>query len=206
MGQSMGGWISTQLAAHYPELVHAVVLGDGGYFEDLPAGTDPLAHIESVRGAGWAQRLDAVLPSREMALSVFKSVPPFRDMWDANLEAMLDEGLEDLPDGSVRGRCAAVAAVSDSINYFKTGDDGVPYLHRDLAFIRCPVHLVRATRGFDLTPELSEPVLPESAVEAFKRALPQLTVETIDDTNHYTVNFGPRGIAAIATAVRSALQ
>jgi pimeloyl-ACP methyl ester carboxylesterase len=205
VGQSMGGWISTQLAAHYPDLVRAAVLGDGGYFRDLPSGCTPIAYVNSVMGEGWVQRLEAVLPSREMAMSIFKSAPPFRDLWDASLEAMLGESLEDLPDGSVRGRCVSTAAVSDSLDYFRSGDDGTPYLHTDLALIRCPFHLVRAPRGFELTPELTTPVMPEEAVAEFQGALPQLTVETVDDTNHYTVNFGPRGVAAIAAAVRRVL-
>jgi pimeloyl-ACP methyl ester carboxylesterase len=206
VGQSMGGWISAQLAAHYPDLVTAVVLGDGGYFLDLPSGCTPMAYVNSVMGEGWVQRVEAVLPSRETAMTIFKSAPPFRDLWDANLEAMLNEGLEDLPDGSVHGRCVSVSAVSDSLDYFRLGSDGVPYLRADLALLRSPVHLVRAPRGFELTPELSTPVMPEEAVAEFRRTVPQLTVETVEDTNHYTVNFGPRGVAAIAAAVRRAFE
>jgi hypothetical protein len=64
---------------------------------------------------------------------------------------------------------------------------------------------VRAPRGFDISPETQDPLLPEAAVEGFQRDLPQLTVETVPDTNHYTVNFGARGVTAIANAVRKLL-
>jgi pimeloyl-ACP methyl ester carboxylesterase len=203
VGQSMGAWIGLQLAAHHPDLVHALVLGDGGYFADLPSGTTPMDYVDSVMGAGWLDRMQAVLPSRDSALTILRSVPPFRDMWDDRVAAMLAESLEEQPDGTVRNRCSPVAATYDSLDYFTPAD--LPYVRRDLANVGCPVHLVRAPRGFDLTPELAAPLLPDSAVEGFQRALPQLTVETVPDTNHYTVNFGARGVAAIAAAVRASL-
>jgi hypothetical protein len=68
------------------------------------------------------------------------------------------------------------------------------------------VHLARAERGFDISPETAPPLIPESAVEQFQRALPQLTVETVPDSNHYSLNFGPQGVKVLAEAVRKALR
>jgi pimeloyl-ACP methyl ester carboxylesterase len=199
VGQSMGAWIGLQLAAHHSELVHALVLGDGGYFSDLSDGVSPREYVDSVMGAGWYERLQMELPSRDGALTLLQSIPPYKDMWDANVAAMLDECLEDTATGGVRNTCSSVAALTDSLDYFKPLD--APYVRTDLSRVHCPVHLVRAPRGFDLTPDLAAPLLSDRAVEEFSEAVPQLTVETIADTNHYSVNFGPAGVAAIATAV-----
>ena len=205
VGQSMGAWDGLQLAAHRPHLVGALVLADGGYFADLPAGVTPDDYVASVMGAGWQERLTAVLPSREVLLDAFKALRPFAVSWNDGLERMLLEGVEDVPEGGVRARCARVAAEVDAVDYFTPFGER-PYVRRDLALVRCPVHLVRAERGFDLSPETSGPLLPEAAVEAFRAELPQLSVETVPGTNHYSVNFGRPGVVVLADAVRKALS
>ncbi|HET7530384.1 MAG TPA: alpha/beta hydrolase [Mycobacteriales bacterium] len=204
MGQSMGAWNGLLLAADRPDLVGALVLGDGGYFTDLPDGVEPAAYVESVMGAGWSQRLAMVVPSREMLVTALRSAPPYRDLWGPDLEAMFDHGLETLPDGSVRNRCSVEGVVFDSTDYFTPRE--APYVRAALPRVTCPVHLVRAERGFDLSPETREPLLPTAAVEEFRRALPQLVVETVPDTTHYTVNFGPAGVVALAEAIRKAVR
>jgi pimeloyl-ACP methyl ester carboxylesterase len=164
----------------------------------------PEEHVDAIMGPGWVERMTAVVPSRAVLFTALQQVPPFRDSWSPELEAMFDAGLEELPDGSVRNRCSPVGARFDSIDYFTPRS--APYVRTDLARVTCPVHLVRAPRGFDISPETQEPLLPESAVEEFQRALPQLVVETVPDTNHYTVNFGRAGVVALAEAVRKACQ
>ena len=81
-----------------------------------------------------------------------------------------------------------------------------PYVRRDLGKVRCAVHLVRAPRGFDISPETTAPLMSEQAVEEFGNAVPQLVVETVPDTNHYTVNFGKAGVTALAKAIRKAVR
>lgn len=204
VGQSMGAWDGLQLAAHYPDLVGALVLGDGGYFADLPADTTPARFVDEAMGPGWLDRLSAVFPSRDVLFAALRQVPPFRDSWSPALEAMFDAGLETLPDGSVRNRCTPVAAKADTEDYFVP--PALPYVRADLQLVTCPVHLVRAPRGFDISPQTQAPLLPDAAVELFGRELPQLVVETVPDTNHYTVNFGRPGVTVLAEAVRKALR
>ncbi|MDX6285056.1 MAG: lipase [Frankiales bacterium] len=204
VGQSMGAWDGLQLAASHPDWVRSLVLGDGGYFADLPADANATEFVASVMGVGWLERMQMTLPSLEFALTAFASVPPYAEMWDDNLAALLAEGLEELPDGSVKIKCSIAGAEYDSVDYFRPFGE-LPYLRRGLAAVSCPVHLVRAPRGFDITPETAGPLIPEDAVEAFTREVPQLTVETVPDTNHYTLNFGRRGVTAIAEAVRKTL-
>lgn len=205
VGQSMGAWDGLQLAAHHPDQVGALVLADGGYFADLPDGVSPHDYVVSVMGAGWQDRLSAVVPSREVLLAGLRALAPYAVSWNDGLERMLLEGLEDAPEGGVRARCARVAAEVDAVDYFVPYGER-PYVRRDLALVHCPVHLVRAERGFDLSPETAAPLLSEQAVEAFRRELPQLSVETVPDTNHYSVNFGRPGVLVLADAVRKAFS
>lgn len=204
VGQSMGAWDGLLLAVHHPESLDALVLADGGYFCDLPSDVEPADFVDATMGPGWLDRLQSVYPSREVVFSVLQTIPPFRDTWGPALEAMLAEGLEDLPDGSVRNRCSPVGAEFDSLDYFSPRE--APYVKADLDRVRCAVHLVRATRGFDISPDTLEPLMPERAVEELRRVVPQLVVETVPDTNHYTVNFGKQGVVVLAEAVRKALR
>jgi pimeloyl-ACP methyl ester carboxylesterase len=201
VGQSNGGWIAGQLAAHYPDLVRGVVLGDGGYARALEPGEDPSGRAKAIMGDGWLDRLRMTVPSREMLLGAFKAMPAFSDWWNDDVETLLDAGLVEV-EGGVRSRCYDVAAETDTLDYYT----GTPHhVHADLALIRCPVHLVRAEHGFAISPETMPPMISDEAVEAFQEALPQLTVETVPGTNHYSVNFGPVGAAVIADAVRKLL-
>lgn len=198
VGQSNGAWIAEQLAAHYPHLVRALVLGDGGYFHALEPGEDPRERPRAIMGPQWLERLRLVFPSRDVVLGAFRGLPAFSGWWSEDLETLLDAGLVDV-EGGVRSRCLDIAADVDSIDYFT----GTPhYVHADLALIRCPVHLVRAQHGFAISPETMPPMISDAEVDEFKQALPQLTVENVQETNHYSVNFAVVGAQVIAEAVR----
>lgn len=202
IGQSMGAWVGSQLAAHYPSYVRAIVMGDGGYFTDLPDGVTPTESVKTIMGPAWLDRLRMTVPSREMVLGAFRALPAFAGWWGPDIEALLDAGLVDV-EGGVRSRCSDVGAEVDSVDYFEPA--GAPYVKTDLALVRCPAHLVRAEYGFAISPETMLPMMTERAVEEFQAALPQLTVETVPGSNHYSVNFGPTGAKVIAEAVRKYL-
>jgi pimeloyl-ACP methyl ester carboxylesterase len=204
VGQSMGAWDGLLLAAHHPETVGAIVLADGGYFVDLADDVEPEDFIDVAMGRGWYDRLSSVFPSREMVLSVLPTMAPYRDIWGPATEAMLGEGLEDLPDGTVRNRCFPPGIKFDTDDYFTPRS--APYVKQDLDKVHCPVHLVRATRGFDVNDETRAPLMPEDAVNELQGVIPQLTVETVPDTNHFTVNFGKAGVTVLAEAIRKATR
>lgn len=197
VGQSNGAWAAEQLAAHHPSLVRALVFGDGGYFRPLEPGEDPRERAKAVMGPQWIDRLRMTFPSRELVIQTFRSLPNFAPWWNDDVEALLDAGLVEA-DGGVRSRCLDTAADVDSIDYFT-------YARDDLALIRCPAHLVRGEHGFALSPETMPPMISDAEVEQFQELLPQLTVETVPGTNHYSVNFAPAGAAVIADAVRKSL-
>ncbi|MGH9273986.1 MAG: alpha/beta hydrolase, partial [Acidimicrobiales bacterium] len=66
------------------------------------------------------------------------------------------------------------------------------------AALTCPVHLIRAPRNLMDEPT---PLLPDFLVEQWQTVLPRLTDEVVEDTNHYTVVFDPRGAAVVAERV-----
>ena len=204
VGQSMGAWDGLLLAAYRPELVGAIVLADGGWFQELPDGVTPEEFVDVAMGRGWYDRLNAVLPSKEVVLGVLPTMPPYKDIWSPAAEAMLLEGLEELPDGTVRNSCFAPGVKFDTDDYFTPLE--APYVKTDIAPVSCPVHLVRATRGFDVNEETQPPLMPEGAVDELRGVLPQLVVETVPDTNHFTVNFGRAGVTVLAEAVRKAVR
>lgn len=204
VGQSMGAWQVLQLAAHHPELVRALVLLDGGWFADLPAGTAPAQVMADVMGEGWDARLDLVFPSADAVIGAFRAHPAFQGWWSDDLERHLREGLEELPDGTARSRAFRAGVVADCEDYFHPRGQR-PAVRADLARVQVPVTLVRATSGFLVSPTSMAPLVPEEACAGFARELPQLRVVTVEGTNHYSVNYGPEGTAAAAAAVREAL-
>ena len=201
VGQSMGAWVAEQLAAHHPDLVRGLVLGDGGYFTDLLPGESPAERITSIMGPVWLDGLRMTFPDGRAIIDRYQYLPAFAGWWNDDVEALLQAGVEEVS-GGVRSRCYDRGAEYDSLDYFRGSP---PYVKADLAKVACPVHLVRAEQGFALSPDTMAPMMSEQCVAEFAAALPQLTVETVPGSNHYSVNFGPAGAAAIADAVRTML-
>lgn len=201
VGQSMGAWVGEQLAAHHPALVRALVLGDGGYFTDLAPGESAEERITSIMGPVWLDGLRMTFPDFGLFLDRYRALPAFAGWWNDDVEALMRAGVEEV-DGGTRSRCYADGAAYDSVDYFRGSP---PYVKADLARVECPAHLVRAELGFALSPDTMAPMMSERCVAEFQEALPQLTVETVPGSNHYSVNFGPEGAAVIADAVRKSL-
>jgi pimeloyl-ACP methyl ester carboxylesterase len=203
VGTSMGAWIATQVAAHHPDLVRAVVLVDGGYLDLLPAGTDPVDFVNGVL-LGGLDHLDMVIPDLELAIAVAKQSPGLSGIWDANLEASLREGYRPV-DGGVRSRLTHFAAAADATSYNDPIDS--PYLRRDISLISCPAHLITAPYGLPVdAATASPPIMSATAIEELSSALPQLTIEQTTGENHFSVCLGDASNALVMPAVRRLLS
>lgn len=204
VGTSMGAWIGTQLAAHHADLVHSLVLVDGGYLQLLPAGTDPVAFINLVL-LGALDRMDAVLPlDIETVVTATSAAPGLRGVWDADLEASMREGFEEV-EGGVRGVLRRLGADADARSYNDPVDD--PYLRRDVATLTCPAHLITAPAGLPIDEEsVSPPIMPAAAVDELRQAVPHLTVEEAPGTNHFSACIGPVSNGLVVAAVQRLLR
>ncbi|HEX3705183.1 MAG TPA: alpha/beta hydrolase [Mycobacteriales bacterium] len=193
VGESMGGYVSVVFAARYPELVHSIVLVDGGIPLELPEGVPVEAVVQAVLGPA-IERLSMTFESEAAYLDFWRVHPAVSEDWNADVEDYLRYDLVgDSP--ALRSRVSAAAVEGDLADQLSN-----PALIADsLASLRCPITLLRATRGLLNQPE---PLLPDALVDPWREKLPQMSVEIVDDTNHYTLMFGSRGAERIAAAVR----
>ena len=199
VGTSMGAWIATQLAAHHPDLVRALVLVDGGYLQLLPPGTDPVEFVNLVL-LGGLDRLDLVLPGFDVVLPVLQAAPGLSSIWDDDVERSMCEGFEPA-DGGIRSTLRGAAGRADARSY----NDPVeaPYVREDIGLIHCPAHLITAPQGLPIDAEtFSPPIMPAQSVAELRAALPQLTVEEAPGTNHFTVCIGPVSNTLVVAATR----
>ena len=192
VGESMGAYVGVTFAAKYPELVKSFVLVDGGIPLPLPEGIPTDVLLNAALGPA-IERLGMTFPSVDAYFDYWRVHPAVGEGWNADIEDYLryDLGGEE---PALRSRVSLEAVKGDHTDMLTN-----PAVIADsLATLKCPMRLIRATRGLLNQPE---PLLPEPLVDPWREKLPQLEVETVDDTNHYTVMFGERGVERIAMAV-----
>jgi pimeloyl-ACP methyl ester carboxylesterase len=192
VGESMGAYVGVTFAAKYPELVHSFVMVDGGIPLPLPEGIPTEVLLNAALGPA-VERLGMTFPSVDAYFGYWRVHPAVGEGWNADIEDYLryDLGGEE---PELRSRVSLEAVKGDHTDMLTN-----PAVIADaLATLKCPMRLIRATRGLLNQPE---PLLPDALVDPWREKLPQLEVETVDDTNHYTVMFGERGVERIVKAV-----
>lgn len=190
VGESMGAFVAVTLAATEPELVKAIVLVDGGLPLPVPEGLDPDTIVDTLLGPA-IQRLSMTFESREAYLDFWRPHPALSECWSPDVEAYLDYDLTGEPP-ALRSKVSEAAVRADGADTIAN----VGQLHDALRGVRCPVHLLRATRNL----VNGEPgLLPDEAVEPWRGVL--TTDDVVEDTNHYSIAFGERGAGVIAAKV-----
>ena len=195
VGHSMGGFVSTVLAANHPGRVQRLVLVDGGVALEVPAIDDVDQLLDAVIGPAM-QRLLTTFPSREEYRSFWQQHPAFASDWSPAVEAYVDYDLTgDEPE--LRSRVSAEAVRADATD---TLVDDVA--RKAVLSVQCPVHLLWAPRGLlDQTPGLyGDELLAEV------RSRSGWSDEMVADVNHYTIGLSERGATAIAGAISDAVR
>jgi pimeloyl-ACP methyl ester carboxylesterase len=193
VGHSMGAFVTVVLAATRPDLVERVVLVDGGLPIPIPADIDVDAVMEALLGPSLA-RLRMTFESLDAYFDYWRVHPALARDWNADVEAYLAYDVEGEPP-ELRSRVSDNAVRADGRDTLAN----VSLIVDSAAALTCPVHLIRAPRNLMDEPA---PLLPDALVEHWHTVLPQLTSEIVDDLNHYTLAFNPRGARVIAAACR----
>jgi pimeloyl-ACP methyl ester carboxylesterase len=195
MGESMGAYAAVVVAGQHAARVERLVLVDGGIplpFA-LPEGVDPAPLVE----IGLMQafdRLRRTFASRDEYFDFWREHAALKGAWTEDFEAYLDYDIAETQAPELHTSVSEDAVRGDALD---------AALHPDVipdAFssLRCPVALLRATRGMNDEPA---PGLPDELVDRWRAVVPQLVDEVVDDTNHYTICLGDRGARRIAEHV-----
>jgi pimeloyl-ACP methyl ester carboxylesterase len=198
----MGAYVAARLAADHPERVSSLVLIDGGLPIPVPSDKDPDELLAATLGPA-AKRLDQTFPTRADYVAMWRAHPAFAASWNADVEAYVSYDVESARDtahpDAVRSVVSPDAVQTDGKELL-LDETTRTAVHRVLG----PVRLLRAPRGLldDDRPLISDDVLAE-----FAAARPDAHVETVPDTNHYTILLGPGpGATHVAAAVRAAAR
>lgn len=191
VGHSMGAFVATALAAQEPGLVSGLVLIDGGYVPDAPAGVDSSQGLN----AALALRIDQLrhtYPSRQAYRDHWRSQPHFPPgEWNSWIEAFLD--YEVAGETEVKPKASEVAVLADIGDALK----GQAIVER-LNSIRVPVMLLRADNGF--TPG-QPPLFPAETAAKIRACVPQVEDHEFSGTTHYTIVLGKRAAPKIADLI-----
>jgi lipase len=189
VGHSMGAFVAAALAAQEPELVSGLIMIDGGFLPDLPAGVSP-----ELANAALAQRITQLrqtYPSRQAYREFWRKQPHFPpEEWNPWIEAFLD--YEVGGDSPVQPK-ASEAAVRADLGAFERG-----VITERLKSIRVPALFLRAERGF--TPA-QPPLFPDELVPQILNCVPHVEDHKFAGTTHYTVVLGDRAATKIADLI-----
>ncbi len=191
IGHSMGAFVATALAAQEPNLVSGLVLIDGGYVPDLPAGPASSQGIN----AALVQRIEQLhrtYPSRKDYREFWQTQPHFpAGEWSRWVEAFLDY--------EVGGESPVQPKASEAAVRADLGESSRrEVIVERLKSIRVPTMLVRAERG--LTPD-QPPLFPDVLAAEIQTYVPHIEDHKFTGTTHYTIALGERGAAKIADLI-----
>ncbi|MGA7854855.1 MAG: alpha/beta hydrolase [Candidatus Acidiferrales bacterium] len=191
VGHSMGAFVATAVAARHPELVSGLVLIDGGFLPDKPAGASPEQGLNAALAQRIAQ-LRQTYPSRQAYREFWRTQPHFpAEEWNPWVEAFLD--YEVGGDSPVQPKASEAGVRADLGAAFER--DAI--IER-LRSIRVPTLFVRAERGF--TPA-QPPLFPDELAARILTYVPHVEDYKLAGTTHYTIALGDRAATRIADLV-----
>ncbi|MEP6817196.1 MAG: alpha/beta hydrolase [Marmoricola sp.] len=190
-GHSMGAYVAVHTAHARPDLFHRVVLVDGGVALPFPEGADADAVLESALGPALA-RLRETYPSVDAYIDFFRAHPALGPSWDDTIEDYVRYDALEGPAG-IRSRAVDTAVREDGRDLLVSGGE----YDAELRAIPLPVELLVAPSGmFGQPPGL----LPADSVAAYDEVA-HVRVETVPNTNHYTILFAAAAAQRVAAAI-----
>lgn len=202
LGQSMGGFIAAVAAAQHPERVARVLMVDGGiplmdvaFITRLPFADWIIERIATKILGPSMKRLDMTFASREAYRAFWRPHPALASDWSGYAEEYFDYDLDGNPP-SLRSSTNKTALMRDVRTELIE-----PLVRESLRKMRCPVRFLRAPRGV-----MNDKALYDEGKLARNAAgIPQFSVATVPDVNHFTILLSERGAKAVANEVRALL-
>ena len=195
VGHSMGGFVATMATTGIArDLVHGLVLVDGGAQFPAPAGADADTMTAALLGP-WLERLELTFPDLA-AVRAFWAADPAVGPWvdDPAVAAFLERDVVPV-DGGLRSACVAEAVRLDGADMLT--NERVVEATSNLPI---PATLLWAERGTqDQTPGFYD----EARLERLGLTRAGIATRRVPDTNHESILWARQGVAEIAAAVRA---
>lgn len=189
VGHSMGAFVAVALADASPDAVASLLLIDGGYPLQRPAGVPDDDLAATVLGPV-AARLNREFPTRAAYRDFWREHPALRGAFTPDIAEYADYDLVGDPP-HLRTASTVEAIAADALDLY-----GPDWYLAALVGLRIPARLLRAPRGLLDEPGGLYPGLPASPSLA-----PTMHVSDVADVNHYTILMTDPGAGVVADAL-----
>ena len=175
-GHSLGALVSLYFAAHYPDKLSKLILGDGGA---------PLPWSSVEEQPAWltaaVKRLGVAVPSFEEYLQRQKAAPFLGPYWNEYIELYFQHDVSQQRDGSVISRCYREGVQEEERNMLLVD------FAQQWALVTAPTLILRAGQGLFFA---DDQLLTEAAASALHQAIKGSQFVNFPNLNHYTLLFG----------------
>ena len=193
-GHSLGAYVATTAATVNPDRWSAVILVEGGVPLRLPRGIDPEALFKGVLGLT-LKRLTKTFTTRAEHNLFWREHPALADSgaWNDDTMAWLDHDLIGSTEPNLRSSTSLDAVGVDGRELLTSPEVRSAFLALSQRSV-----LLRAPRG--LLNQIP-PLLPDELLNPFRATWPIRLEMLVENTNHHSILFTPRGAKAIASHI-----